>query len=81
MLGVEPEEIKSRLSEGYTFDDIDNACEDLSAYQLNLNKLPFQLDGKRVKMKVTESKDPLITNPNVDDDVDESLITLANNIK
>lgn len=81
MLGVEPEEIKSRLSEGYTFTDIENACDDLSTYQLNLNKLPFQLDGKRVKVKVTESKDPLTANPNVDDDVDDSLIQLANNIQ
>lgn len=80
MLGVEPEEIKSKLSEGYTFDDIENACDDLSAYQLNFNKLPFQLDGKRVKMKVTESKDPLTANPYVDDDVDASLIELANKI-
>jgi len=40
-LGISANEIKNRLSETYTFTDIDNICEDLRKYKINLNNLPF----------------------------------------
>ncbi|MBQ6631214.1 MAG: hypothetical protein IJH55_03670 [Romboutsia sp.] len=40
-LGVKPVEIKNRLSESFTFNDIDSVCEDLREYKLNVSKLPF----------------------------------------
>lgn len=40
-LGVKPVEIKNRLSESFTFNDIDSVCEDLREYKLNVSMLPF----------------------------------------
>lgn len=78
VLGVKEDEIKNRLPESYTIDDIDSICEDLQSYELNISKLPFNVDRK-VKVKVRESaNEPL--NPGrkaADDDVDESLLRLA----
>ena len=77
-LGVRPEEIKNRLPESYTVDDIDSACEELQSYALNISKLPFSVDRK-VKVKVHESANgPIGRRADSDaDDVDESLYRLA----
>lgn len=40
-LGVKKEEIKNRLPESYTFDDIDSICEELQDLNLNMSRLPF----------------------------------------
>lgn len=78
MLGVSSNEIKNKLGESYTIDDIDEICEDLKSYALNISKLPFNVDRK-VKMKVTESKnDLLVPSTGMDDEIDDSLLTLAN---
>ena len=78
MLGVSSNEIKNKLGESYTIDDIDKICEDLKSYALNISKLPFNIDRK-VKMKVTESKnDLLVPSTGMDDEIDDSLLTLAN---
>ena len=45
-LGVKPVEIKNRLSESFTFNDIDSVCEDLRDYKLNVSKLPFNTSNK-----------------------------------
>ena len=45
-LGVKPVEIKNRLSESFTFKDIDSVCEDLREYKLNVSKLPFNADRR-----------------------------------
>lgn len=78
VLGVKGDEIKNRLPESYTIDDIDSICEELQSYELNISKLPFNVDRK-VKVKVRESaNEPL--NPGrtaAEDDVDESLLRLA----
>lgn len=77
MLGVQPNEIKNRLGESYTIDDIDKVCEDLKSYELNISKLPFSVDRK-VKVRVTESKNDLLRpDSGMDDEIDDSLITLA----
>lgn len=77
MLGVTVNEVKNRLPESYTVDDVDLVCEDLQSYELNINKLPFNV-GRKVKVKVREShNEGLNINKGVDDEVDESLIALA----
>lgn len=55
MLGVSVNEIKNRLSESYTLDDIDAICDEVQQYNLRMSKLPFNLNkGTRISMK--ESK-------------------------
>ena len=78
MIGVSANEIKNKLSETYTIDDVDKVCEELKSYELNISRLPFNVDRK-VKVKVTESKRDL-TNRSTDDgdEIDDSLMALAN---
>jgi hypothetical protein len=82
ILGLTPADIKRKLGESYTMEDVDQVCEDLKQYQLNISKLPFSVDrkiGVRVN-ESTSSKALNIANPRrfTDDDVDDSLIRLAN---
>lgn len=78
MLGVSVNEITNKLGSTYTVDDIDNICEDLQSYALNISKLPFNVDRK-VKVKVTESKKEFLKpDSGMDDEIDDSLLTLAN---
>ena len=81
MLGVNKNEIKNKLDESYTLDDIDQICDELQSYTLNINRLPFKFN-KEMRVKVTESKnDSLRThiskNDLGDDDIDDSLIKIA----
>lgn len=82
MLGVSKNEIKNKLSESYTLDDIDQVCEDLQSYALNISKLPFNF-GNKVKVRVTESKKETLRGHTLkekemgEDDVDDSLIKMA----
>jgi len=73
-LGVKPEEIKNRLPENYSFNDIDKVCEGLKSYQLNINSLPFELarSNKKVAMKITESKETITpaSSSKYDDDIE-----------
>lgn len=75
-LGVKVEDIKSKLNENYSFNDIDRVCEGLQQYKLNINSLPFSTD-RPLKMKITESKKPTIistpTDNRIDDEIDETL--------
>ena len=84
-LGVSPQDIKKRLSENYSFNDIDSVCESLQNYRLNVNSLPFRVNESSlpknpVKMKIRESKEVLSPSlnvaENIDDDVDESLLNI-----
>lgn len=80
MLGVTSSDIKRKLGESYTLTDVDEVCEDLKSYQLNVSKLPFSIDRK-VGIKVNEAYDinkNQKSSINSDDDVDDSLIRLAN---
>ncbi len=77
-LGLTSADIKRKLGESYTLEDVDQVCEDLKTYQLNVSKLPFSVDRK-VGVRVNESA-PKITkksNDFDDDEVDETLIKLA----
>lgn len=77
--GLTATDIKRKLGESYSLSDVDQVCEDLKAYQLNVSKLPFNVGGK-VGVRVNEGSQRLPQNKreNDDDDVDESLIKLAN---
>ena len=80
-LGVESRDIKSRLNESYSFNDIDRVCEDLQAYKLKVNALPFSVSTKKdVKMVIKESKEPILPNveDGIDDDVDYTLSSFMN---
>lgn len=82
MLGITSNEIKSRLSESYTFDDIDKVCEDLQEYQLNISSLPFDVSkSKSKRVVIKESKETIGLMNNADDEVDEDLIKLVNSLK
>ena len=77
-LGVNANEIKNRLGENYSFNDIDTVCESLQNYQINISKLPFDVNKGSVRVKVTESKkDPLKPKSVVDDEIDDQLLRLA----
>ena len=81
-LGIAKSEINKRLSEKYSFNDIDKVCEDLQRYKLNMRALPFDINTKKqIKMKVNESKaitDPAVSDNGVDDEIDEALSSFMN---
>ena len=79
MFGMISSDIKSRLGESYTFDDVDKICEGLSGYKVALGKLPIALQDKKVKVRVTESKEP-INKGAFDDTVDDSLFRLIDRL-
>jgi chromosome segregation ATPase len=76
-LGISSAEIKNRLKENYSFNDIEKVCEDLQRYKLNMRALPFDINAKKqVRVKINESKkiiDPVVSDPGVDDEIDETL--------
>ena len=74
-LGIDAEEIKSKLPKNYSFNDIDSICENLSQFNLAVSSLPVNLQKSKIKIK--ESKEPLLRE-NLDDKVDDSLLRLAN---
>lgn len=80
ILGVTPKDIKRKLGESYTMEDVDQVCEDLKSYQLNVSRLPFSIDRK-VSVRVNENMTGASRNAKKqfeDDDVDAGLIKLAN---
>ena len=81
-LGLTSQDIKRKLGASYTISDVNTVCEELKRYQLNISKLPFSVDRK-VNVRVNEgvSKAAInraASNQYEDDDVDDSLIRLAN---
>lgn len=81
MLGISSNEIRNRLSESYTLDEIDSVCESLANNQVSISKLPFNLSNKNTKIKVTKSRnESLDINSNPDDDIDESLRYIVKNL-
>lgn len=80
ILGVTKEEVKNKLPESYTFDDIDTVCENLREYKLNISRLPFNTTmlKENVQMKATPSKnETILPANNFADEVDEQLMSLA----
>ena len=80
-LGINKNEILNRLDESYSLDDVDNVCEDLKDYSLNISRLPFAFDkpgSARVRVREDHSKDPLKDiDSEYDDTVDDYLLDLA----
>ena len=80
-LGVSSNEIKNRLNESYTLDDVDKVCEELQQLSLNASKLPFFVDkpdSMRVRLREDRSRDPLrYIDSQYDDSVDDYLLDLA----
>lgn len=80
-LGISKNEIINRLNESYTLDDVDELCEDLQEYSLNISSLPFAFDkpgNARVRIREDHSKDPLKNiDSEYDDTVDDYLLDLA----
>lgn len=80
MLGITSNEIKNRLSESYTLDDIDKICEDLQNYNLRMSRLPFNVpSGTRVAIQQVQKPQTKTTRQEDDDDT-SGLISLMNRI-
>ena len=77
-LRVSPDKIKRKLDENYSFADIDRICESIKEDQISISKLPFAGE-QNVRFKVTESVEPIMRDSQHDDNVDESILNLANN--
>jgi chromosome segregation ATPase len=84
MIGIKPEQLKARLSENYSFDDIDSLCEEYSSYRVTTSKLPVNLTNKNMNtvknkgtVKITESKETIKPADWRDDTVDSQLLELA----
>ena len=78
MLGISATEIKRRLKENYSFNDIDKVCEDLQQYKVNMKALPFNLSDTPIRMKINESApvvDPTSSDAGIDDEIDAALIS------
>ena len=77
MIGVNSNEIRNKLDEKYTVDDVDRICESLTSYKVNLSRLPISIPNN-VKVKVKESvNESLSIKSPYDDTIDEDLISLA----
>ena len=82
-LGINSNEVRNKLPENYSFKDIDNICEELSDYALQINSLPFDVRSIK-KVSITESRKlprtALDNNLEDGDEVDDNLIRLARNL-
>lgn len=76
--GLKKEQVMAKLSENFTLKEVDNICESLSSQNIRVNKLPFELT-RNVRVTATPStNEPILGGRNYDDEVDESLLRLAN---
>lgn len=76
--GLTKEQVSARLPESFTLKDVDNICESLSSHNIKVSRLPFDLT-KNVRVTATPSTNESILGVrNTDDEVDESLLRLAN---
>ena len=50
-LGINAEEVKNKLPNNYSFNDIDRICESLSRFNLAVNNLPLSLQKKETKIR------------------------------
>ena len=75
-LGVSANEIKNRLNENYSFNEIDSVCESLRSYKMNMSNLPFNIGTGSVQ-KVTLKEDTSTQRfINPDDVIDEDLLEM-----
>jgi hypothetical protein len=84
-LGISADEVKRKLNENYSFNDIDRVCEELQKYRLTVNSLPFDMRRHQkdapVRMTIKESVETI--KPINDDgfDIDDDMDTSFLNIK
>jgi len=78
MLGVRPAEIKARLEEKFSIEDVDKVCDSMLTEGVSVNRLPYGLTASS-RIKVNSSKQPATTaNSENGYDVDESLLAFLN---
>ena len=77
-LGVTTSEIKSKLNENYSFNEIDTVCESLRNYKRNISKLPFNISNvSNIGLNENLSSNRVTKqNINPDDEIDDSLFDL-----
>lgn len=81
-IGVSANEIKNKLPESYTFNDIDLICEDLQNFKLTVSKLPFSTSknklNENVKIKASPVNNSILPadSYNADDEIDDMLRNL-----
>ena len=81
MLGITSNEIKNRLSESYTLDDIDKICEDLQNYNLRMSRLPFNVSkGTKVSIQQVQKPQPKTSTTNLDEDDLSGFVSLMDRI-
>lgn len=78
ILGVSSNEIKNRLPESYSFTDIDNVCESLREYKVNINSLPFNTTklNENINLTVKNINNNTLVK-NVDDEISDADLKLA----
>ncbi len=79
MLGISPNEIKNRLNESYSLDDVDKICEDLQNYSLRMSRLPFNV-SKGTKVSIQQVQKPQPKQSNSDEDDLSGLVSLMDRI-
>ena len=78
MLGVKPSDITRQLQEGYTFDDIDEACENLLTDFAGMSRLP--IGSGKITTRINEGIQPKKSTKVTSEwgyDIDDSLLELA----
>lgn len=80
-LGIDSKQIKSRLSESYTFSDIDRICEELQEYSLNMSRLPFNASrsnlSESIQVRATGVSKNNVVPANPDDDITDYDLKIA----
>ena len=76
MLGVRVADIKGKLSEKYTINEIDAVCDKLLNESVNYTRLPLGINGKS-SIKINESKQRVSTAPEYGYEIDDQLLELA----
>lgn len=75
-LGIKSSDIRCRLGESYSLEDIDRVCEDLQSANIRMGDLPFEFKNTR-KVTIKESKEPILPKSRFNDDIDDQLISFA----
>jgi hypothetical protein len=77
-LGINTIEIKNKLKENYSFDDIDQVCENLRSYKRNISRLPFNIGDASINRVALKEDTSVKKIANPDDVVDQDLFNLLN---
>lgn len=73
MLALRPSELKNRLPENYSIEDIDKVCNEILSESINISRLPFA-HGTKNKVTIKEAKS-VISKEGYE--IDDSLLELA----